>query len=585
MNYLIWKNIDSRTLKGLIISELPPITKPPMRVQETTIDGVDGSIIEDLGYEAYDKQILIGLSRNFDIDEIIKYFSGEGNIVFSNEPDKYYKAKIIEQIDYERLVRFRTATIKFKVQPFKYKYLEDADVLTSESVEGISVQIENTEKKLSSITVIGESTQEGTPTPEAPIEITNVGYENLIDVNKITQGTISNDATTENIAPIEIIENGIQTTIIANNEGGIFVGQIKVNNLIIGKSYTLNGIGSQKFNSVFVYTDKLWGTKIIQGDINEGITFEATTESIVIGFYSYENVSGETRTLNNIQLIESEVKRTFIPYGKGGLDLEITNGTTVKKASLTLEAPLRSLPNGIRDVAYIKGNNLYVERKIGKITLTGDEIFTKETYAYFKCENYKPECYVISNYFPTGDNTIAETIWGGSASPAITFGNIITKSNVHSFIKEKYNNNSPVYALYQLAESVIEDLGDISILELVDGTNTLTNSENANMIVSYIGNKVVVKNTGNYISKPVIEIKGSGTIELTVNDNKLFRYTFPEGEDAVVIDSKKQDAYLGTVLKNRNMSGEFPILDVGENIITWDGSIESIEITSKSRWL
>ena len=73
MNYIIWKNTDSRTLKGLIISELPPISKPAMRVQETIVDGVDGSIIEDLGYEAYDKEMLIGLSRDFDINEIIKY--------------------------------------------------------------------------------------------------------------------------------------------------------------------------------------------------------------------------------------------------------------------------------------------------------------------------------------------------------------------------------------------------------------------------------------------------------------------------------------------------------------------------------
>lgn len=130
MNYVIWKDIDSRTIKGLLISELPPITKPRMRVQETTIDGVDGSIIEELGYETYSKTLQISLTRNFDIDEVIKYFTGEGNITFSNEHDKYYKAKIIEQIDYERLLRFKTATIKFRVQPFKYKLNEEKTVLT-----------------------------------------------------------------------------------------------------------------------------------------------------------------------------------------------------------------------------------------------------------------------------------------------------------------------------------------------------------------------------------------------------------------------------------------------------------------------
>ena len=95
MNYLIWNGKDSRDVKGLIICELPPISKPQMRVAETVIDGVDGSIIEELGYSSYDKALTIGITQNADIDEISQYFSGSGEVVFSNEPDKFYKASII----------------------------------------------------------------------------------------------------------------------------------------------------------------------------------------------------------------------------------------------------------------------------------------------------------------------------------------------------------------------------------------------------------------------------------------------------------------------------------------------------------
>lgn len=130
MNYVIWKNKDSTDIVGLKILDLPPITKPKMRVIETEIDGVDGSIIEDLGYESYDKSINIGLVGNYDVDEILDYFDGEGQIIFSNESDKYYNAKIINRIDYERLIRFRTATVKFRVQPYKYKVNENTYTLT-----------------------------------------------------------------------------------------------------------------------------------------------------------------------------------------------------------------------------------------------------------------------------------------------------------------------------------------------------------------------------------------------------------------------------------------------------------------------
>lgn len=130
MNKIIWKGIDSTSISGLLICELPPISKPKMRIQETSVDGVDGSIIEELGYESYNKSLKIGLTKDFDINEIIKYFTGTGHVTFSNESDKYYKANIIEQIDYERLLRFKTAVVKFRVQPFKYKLNEESITLT-----------------------------------------------------------------------------------------------------------------------------------------------------------------------------------------------------------------------------------------------------------------------------------------------------------------------------------------------------------------------------------------------------------------------------------------------------------------------
>ncbi len=134
-----WKGIDSNTIPGLLISELPPITKPKMRTSVTEIDGKDGDIIEELGYDAYDKKIKIGLTRNFIIDEIISYFNGSGDLIMSNEPDKVYKASIIDDVDYERLVRFKTATVKFHVQPFKYQNNEKPITLEINEEENIKV--------------------------------------------------------------------------------------------------------------------------------------------------------------------------------------------------------------------------------------------------------------------------------------------------------------------------------------------------------------------------------------------------------------------------------------------------------------
>lgn len=120
VNYIELNGEKSSNVKGLIIQSLPPITKPKMRTSIEDIDGRDGDIVTRLGYAAYDKELSIGLHGDFDIDDAIDFFDSEGEVVFGNEPDKYYRYQILDQIDFERLVRFRTAKVKMHVQPFKY---------------------------------------------------------------------------------------------------------------------------------------------------------------------------------------------------------------------------------------------------------------------------------------------------------------------------------------------------------------------------------------------------------------------------------------------------------------------------------
>lgn len=124
MSYIILNNKRSTEIKGLIVCSLPPISKPQKKVIIEEIDGVDGDVITELGYKAYDKEVEIGLTYNYNIDEIIDYFNSEGTVVFSNEDDKYYRYKIYEQIDFEKLLRFKTATVKMHIQPFKHSIIE-----------------------------------------------------------------------------------------------------------------------------------------------------------------------------------------------------------------------------------------------------------------------------------------------------------------------------------------------------------------------------------------------------------------------------------------------------------------------------
>ena len=150
-NYIILNGTNSNTINGLLIQSLAPISKPLMRTEIEQIDGRDGDIITPLGFSAYDKQITVGLYGDFDINAIIAFFNSEGTVTFSNEPDKYYNYQIYDQIDFERLVRYRTATVTFHVQPFKFgttgetQTLDSGDPVTG---EGSNIVLDGTAEAL-----------------------------------------------------------------------------------------------------------------------------------------------------------------------------------------------------------------------------------------------------------------------------------------------------------------------------------------------------------------------------------------------------------------------------------------------------
>lgn len=135
MLYFKFKDVDSREIEGLVVCELPPITKPAKRVELIDIEGKNGDIIVDNGYSAYDKEIKIGLTRNYDLQAIVQWLDGKGKLILSNEEDYYYEAEVIEQIDFMRLVKFKTANVRFHVQPIKYLNFEPKRVITKEDID------------------------------------------------------------------------------------------------------------------------------------------------------------------------------------------------------------------------------------------------------------------------------------------------------------------------------------------------------------------------------------------------------------------------------------------------------------------
>lgn len=75
-------------------------------------------------------------------------------------------------------------------------------------------------------------------------------------------------------------------------------------------------------------------------------------------------------------------------------------------------------------------------------------------------------------------------------------------------------------------------------------------------------------------SYPTITIKGSGATTFNIN-GRSFNITEIGGEIIIIAD-KNRPLVLND--KGKYMEGEFPYLDIGENVVSWTGNATSVEI-------
>lgn len=623
MNSIIWKGVSSTTINGLLICELPPITKPKMRIKETVIDGKDGSIIEELGYEPYDKTVVIGLYGNYDIDKIIKYFTGEGDIIFSNEPNKIYRAKICGKVDYIRLLRFRQASITFRVQPYKYKFNEFYRETQTATASGTSIAVnDSADANLKALKIYGKSTQEKTT-----------------GKNKIVYPYVYANKTADGVTYTDLGDGGVSVngTAISGGayymlNGGFATQKTPIPSwLVVGNSYTISGQKDNVLVELYLYTEDGTGKKFSG-------TFTMPSGYVYYGIFLYVGLNSTANTTVYPMIRPASVTDDTYEKYTGGIPSpnpdypqEIVSvgdsgsfDVKVNEQKISLETPLMAIPVTDKSLAtYTDASGqmwcadeidlekcVYVQR-IGRWVIDGSKEPTTfvdgnkggkvcgYTYADVMsgisnkrlpkmCNRLKPP----TTTQPTTYKDCEIGCWSFNTASGDTpdiflifnLGEFATPSEVETYLVEH-----PL-TFIGILETPIEtplsakQIAMCKALKSNEPTTNISNDGNAYMTVEYI-KPFEVFNEGLEDSKPLMILKGSGTVEISVNGMHTFTYTFPEGENEVYIDSEKEDAYLENVLKNRNMNGEFPILIPRTNKIEWSGDVESISVLPRSRWL
>lgn len=93
-------------------------------------------------------------------------------------------------------------------------------------------------------------------------------------------------------------------------------------------------------------------------------------------------------------------------------------------------------------------------------------------------------------------------------------------------------------------------------------------------------NGMTLNNFGSYEAKPLIKIYGSGNITVTIGGKS---FTINNVSSYVSVDSEIKECYKDSTNKGRDMAGDWPVLPIGLNTISWTGNITKVEITPRWR--
>lgn len=103
-----------------------------------------------------------------------------------------------------------------------------------------------------------------------------------------------------------------------------------------------------------------------------------------------------------------------------------------------------------------------------------------------------------------------------------------------------------------------------------------------NSTISLGLNGGIVRNNGTRYSKPAFEIVGTGDISIMVNGKK-FEVKGLSNSQKIIIDTSKYITYSGNELFHNRTVGQYPFLNVGDNVVSWDGNVENVRISLNER--
>lgn len=128
---ITFKGITSNSL-GVTVNILPNFIKPQRRNEVILINGKDGADIVEKGYAPYILKMKITVKNVSNLDTIIAWLDGDGVLITPDDSLKYRNVKVLNTVDYAKLMKYKSAEVEFYVSdPFRYVLSETNTTLVA----------------------------------------------------------------------------------------------------------------------------------------------------------------------------------------------------------------------------------------------------------------------------------------------------------------------------------------------------------------------------------------------------------------------------------------------------------------------
>ena len=376
------------------------------------------------------------------------------------------------------------------------------------------------------LNLYGKSTQDGTPTPDAPVDIVSVGNGGSVEVKACGKNLFSwNDYTTipisrNNLSADKVVINSNIITINipqgVNSASGVFINRNYINKILFGQ----NG----KVITLSCKVKSNYDVEIKFGLDSHRETFDSTTKgnriSVTFKYDISKNNSMSWYVYNAANDTEIQISNIQIEIGDTATDYEPYNGTT---ANITTALPLCGIPvseggnytdsNGQQwicdELIYNADRTGKIIKRTNGIIFNGSEDWKiaangKRSYIDLadsikgKHKSDAAKAYLFSNKYIAGS---ANDTWFGykTCSSIASNGNLMVYDERFSGDVEGLkadmaaNNLRVVYALAipQESELTAAEMAALRQLQTFDGVTNVTNDSGADMSVKYCTNKAL----------------------------------------------------------------------------------------------